>query len=397
MLFAPFGVGMDSDAVEPQSAPDDPSVAGGAGLDSNAVEAQPTPDEPSVVEPKPARDAPSDADDEPGDSRRRAGRGDTLLRRACLIAVPALAVAAYLLRSAPPRHPQKKAAPVAAASTVAPKPAIEPEPSAVLQDGLRAPLHVVRRAPVPPPRTRAAKDLPAAAPHADAPKRARHRGACGGIQARLITASDDPKWSFATLAVDPDDPGAVRHVGDRVGHWRVARIEWNRVVLQAGGHRCAVPLFEGDGASQEPRAAHDGITLTAAGGSAPPWLLPDSVANGIDERSQTEYVFSPKAIAAIFERAEDLLSGVGLEVVRSDGAVVGLRFRHIPMDSLLERLGVQQDDVLLALNDAPATSLDRVRSALEQARAEGSLTAQLERQHQPFYLSIRARSDDAAE
>jgi general secretion pathway protein C len=319
---------------------------------------------------------------------------DSIIRRACLIAVPALAVAAYLLRGAPPRHPPKSA-PVAVASSSANQPAIEPELDPVPQDGPpRGPPSVAAPV-VPPPRARVAVDLPPAASSVTAPEHARPRGACGGIEARLITASDDPKWSFATLAIDSNDPGAIRHVGDRVGHWRVARIEWNRVLLQAGRHRCAVPLFEGDSAHDKPGASHDGITLAAAEGAAPRWFVPDSIASGIDQRSQTEYVLSPEAITAIFKRAADLLSGLGLQAVHRDGAVVGLRFRTIPLDSLLERLGLEQDDVLLALNDAPATSLDSVRDALEKARAAGSLVAHLEREDQAFDVSIRARSADA--
>lgn len=324
---------------------------------------------------------------------------DSVIRRACLIAVPLLAVAAYLLRSAPPRHPPKKAEPIAAASLSANQPAIEPELDPVPQDGPpRGPPSVA--APVPrPPRARPAVDLPPAVRASAVAHRERPHGACGGIEARLITASDDPKWSFATLAVDSNDPGTIRHVGDRVGHWRVARIEWNRVVLQAGGHRCAVPLFEGESEGNRVRhkssASQDGITLAAAGGPAPRWFLPDSIASGIDQRDETDYVLSPRAVAAIFKRAADLLSGLGLQAVRRDGAVVGLRFRMIPLDSLLDRLGLQQDDVLLALNAAPATSLDAVRTALQQARTAGSLVAHLERQGQAFDLSISVRKPPA--
>ncbi len=338
---------------------------------------------------------------------------DVWVRRAAIAAVPALALAVWLLRKPPPAP--DAAAPVTARSAA---PAT-PRPAAPLQNGERAlaqrdapPPPTPPAASPPPPASRpppahAAVDLPLAGagpelplPRGSAPHRhplhasthAHHEPAslCGGLEVRLITASDDPAWSFASIATDDDSDAHLRRVGDRVGNWRVTSIDWDRVWVQSGGTRCAVGMHVGAREAQaELHGKHDELLVPAD--DAPAWSVPEAIAAAIDKQSETEIEIGRAAVEQIYAHAAELLSGVQLRPVKRDETVVGIELATVPADSLFDRLGIERGDIVLALNDAPCTTLRGTLDALGQVRDKDSLVARLERDGQAFELSVRVR------
>jgi general secretion pathway protein C len=154
-------------------------------------------------------------------------------------------------------------------------------------------------------------------------------------------------------------------MGDRVGTWRTAAIDWDRVWVQAGGPRCALPLH--------------GMMARDAGSDRPaPWLVPEAIAQAIEKRSETEYRIDRSAVSEIFEQGGNLLIGVRLQPLSKSEREFAIELEHVPMDSLLERLGVQSGDVLESLNGVrcatPAATVEalvraRVRSARRAAPA----------------------------
>jgi general secretion pathway protein C len=215
------------------------------------------------------------------------------------------------------------------------------------------------------------------------------RGPCGGVLVRVITASSDPEWAFATIADGPGKPARMRRVGDPVANWRIDSIEWDRVWLHAGGTRCAAGIHDG---AREARVAvgldpdSEG-PLQAADDDAPPWHVPPDVAGAIRQRSATEFVIDERAIARIFERGPELLAGVQFEPVK-EGGVVGVSLDSIPTHSLLDRLGIEKGDIVLALNDRPVVTLDAAIAALGDARTRSALVASLQRGGQDFAIDV---------
>ena len=198
----------------------------------------------------------------------------------------------------------------------------------------------------------------------------------------MISVGDDPEWTFASIAPGPGEPARLQRVGDRVGAWRVAAIEWDRVWVQAGGPRCALDLHQGLYAAAGARRARDTNSEQPA-----PWLVPEAIASAIEKRSETEYRVDSAALPEIFDQAGNLLSGVRLSPSKSERPAA-LELEQVPADSLLERLGVQSGDVLLSLNGVRCESLNAILGALDKARADEQLVARLERSGQSFDLEI---------
>ena len=327
---------------------------------------------------------------------------DRLIRYGSVAALPALAAAIWLLRS-PALAPHETAA-SASASVPVLGDGLPPLPAAT---GQRADLVDGPRRSAPPieRRVQAAAGLPPArpgpAPAVTSAPRAKPKhhddsdsfteGSCGNVRVRLITASKDPKWSFASIATGPDKTAHMRRVGDRVDGFRVAQIDWDRVWLERGGARCAVGMHAGARPTRaDPVMAPVGgkNTLLPAEDPAPVWQVPDVIASAITQDSPTGYTIAESALKPIFDAAADLLAGTRIEPLRRNEHVVGITLDGIPADSLLDRLGVQSGDVVLELNGSPCTTLDGALLALEAAREKQHMVALLERQGQRFDLTL---------
>jgi hypothetical protein len=318
---------------------------------------------------------------------------DRWLRFAAAAALPVLGVTAWVLRTDPP---PARTQPIAAP---APNPRLsEPSadgqvsgrrPSAGLPDGVAArgekALARGTKQPTPPPEHAAATLPPAdeARPPSRVADRTAARGPCGGLEARLISLGDDPEWTFASIAPAPFEPARISRVGDRIGAWRVAAIDWDRVWIQSGGPRCALKLHEG---LREGAEAAGG--LDAQSDRAPPWQVPEAIAEAIEKRSETEFRLTRSGLSAIFETRGALLSGVRLVPVKKAEHELAIQLEYVPLDSLLERLGLQSGDLLVSLNGArcvtPAAALD----ALTRARESDRLVARLERNGESFEIEI---------
>ena len=336
---------------------------------------------------------------------------DVVIRRACVAAIPALAVAVWWLRADPPKERAERADDEPRLGVdLAPA---ESTPRAVGEKGIG-----YQR---PPPKSdapsRLAVDLPLAedprriAALAHRPRSSRHSGrgrrkaACGGLEVRLITRSDDETWSFASVATGPREPAVQRRVGQRVGRWTVDSIEWDRVWFRGAGRRCAVSMHDGTREPQSPAAVDSGIELALVDGGSPlalesvddspaapesPWHVPQAIASAIERVSDTEYSIERAAVAPIFERGDELLEGLTFEpAVRDD--IDGLELAGVHADSLLDRLGVEDGDVVLALNGESCATVDRAASALRLVREDERLVVRLDRRGDVFDLEVRVR------
>jgi membrane-associated protease RseP (regulator of RpoE activity) len=229
------------------------------------------------------------------------------------------------------------------------------------------------------------------------PKRERApaaRGACSGVEVRLITESDDPTWAFASLSPAAGERAVIRRVGERIGDMRVVKIEWDRVWLAGGGGRCAASMHFGAreaGEADDSRPSKRGRGLPDERRAEKPWRLSGEMVNGIEKLGETDFAVDRGLLPAIYAQAGSLLAGLKIEPVRRDEEVVGFELGEVRVDSLLERLGVETGDRVLAIDETPARDLDALVRALGAAREKERLVAHLERQGEAFALKVTVR------
>jgi hypothetical protein len=322
---------------------------------------------------------------------------DGWIRHGALAAIPATVFGMYLARRPPPARPAPSAT---VAPSVAEPAGLGPLSSAIAERGEAALAEGEAAATArheAPPRVAPARPALAAAelPFAEPSERSRstrppspRAGSCGGVEARLITASDDPAWAFASLTPAPGEPAVIRHPGERIGGYRVERIEWDRVWLVGAGSRCAATLNLGAREAEETRGSR---RLPGDAPSREPWRVPGEIANAIEKRTETEYAIDRALWPAIHRGAGALLYGLEIQPVRRDEKVVALELGEIRTDSLLERLGVETGDRVLAIDGQPVTSLEAVVASLEECLERERIVAKLERKGESFELSVVSR------
>ncbi|MCC6901070.1 MAG: hypothetical protein IT377_18975 [Polyangiaceae bacterium] len=306
---------------------------------------------------------------------------DAVVRAGALGAIPLIAAGLYLARERPPR-----------ASAALPSASVPAEPRglgalagdlAERGEAALAPPRPSAAPSAPPADAVAATNLPLAEHPRSRPARApRARGSCGGIEVRLITESADPGWAFASLSPAAGERAVIRRVGERIGGYRVDRIEWDRVWLSGGGGRCAASLHFG---------ARDGEGMPDARDKREPWRLSGEMVNGIEKLTETHFAVDRGLVPAIYQQAGRLLAGVSIEPLRTDADAVGFELGEVRTDSLLERLGVETGDRVLAIDDTPARDLDALVRALGAARERERLVAKLERRGEAFELRVTLR------
>jgi S1-C subfamily serine protease len=105
-----------------------------------------------------------------------------------------------------------------------------------------------------------------------------------------------------------------------------------------------------------------------------------------------EFLIGEPAIFALYARGADVFAGLRIKPYQNDsGETQGLQLFDILLDSFLERLGIEQGDVLVSIDETPIASINDVLAALERARDAASLTAGFLRDGEAFRLSLKAR------
>jgi len=306
---------------------------------------------------------------------------DAVVRTLALCSIPLIAGGLYLARE---RRPATTPAP-----SVTPPPA-EPRGLGPLAGDLAERGEAALAAPkpsavpaAPPADAVAATNLPLASNQKPAAKRARAsapRGSCSGVEVRLITESEDPSWAFASLSPAAGERAVIRRVGERIGDYRVAKIEWDRVWLSGSGGRCAASMHFGAREAGE-----------KSGKGEAPWRLSGELVDGIEKLGETRFAVDRGLLPTLYAQAGQLLAGVQIEPVRRDTEVVGFELGEVRVDSLLERLGIESGDRVLAIDTAPVKDLESLLKALTAAREKERLVARLERQGEAFDLEVSAR------
>lgn len=123
-----------------------------------------------------------------------------------------------------------------------------------------------------------------------------------------------------------------------------------------------------------------------------PWVLSQEVVAGLSKRAEMEFSLTTPTILALYAKGVDVFAGLRLEALGKPGEGRGLKLFDVRLDSLLERLGIEEGDVLLSMNEAPLSTALDVTTALQEARQSEELRAGFQRGGEPFVLEV-SRSD----
>ena len=194
---------------------------------------------------------------------------------------------------------------------------------------------------------------------------------CDSAKVVLITAADDPEWSFAAIA-GTDGKAQLRRLGDEVGPSTVHAIVWDTVWLMQNGSRCRLQLFPEKGQTKEaPKAAES----KPKGGSK----LSDEISSKIKKVSEAEFNIERSVVDTILENQAELMKSARIVPEKEGDKVVGIRLFGIKPDSLLGVLGLENGDRLQAINGFDMASPEKALEAYARLRTADHLTVAINR------------------
>lgn len=210
---------------------------------------------------------------------------------------------------------------------------------------------------------------------------------CEFAYVTLITASEDPAWSFAAVELKGGE-SVLRRVGSAVDGHTVEHISWNRVWLADESDLCQLKL--GDKPEVKKRKRRPSRKRRARRGRRST-RLPAHIKSKIKKVGAHEYDVERSAIDEILEDQARLFRATRVRPVREGGKTTGIRLSRIRGGTLLNTLGLRNGDVFKSVNGFGVTDPQRALEAYGRLRTADHLTLSLERKGKPLTIDVNIK------
>jgi general secretion pathway protein C len=197
------------------------------------------------------------------------------------------------------------------------------------------------------------------------------------LNARLLgTAPGHGIDSYAIIEDGASRKQELYRIGDRLQDRQVARIEWDHIVLKVEEREEIVKLAEP--ATGQP-AAPTNVATTGDLGS------------GVRAISETSYQIDRAEVDKAMENLNQLFTQIRAVPHFQDGKAAGFRLFAIRRDSIFEKLGLKNGDIISRINGNELTDPARAMSLMQELRGEGSVSVEVNRNRSPVALSYEIR------
>jgi len=192
------------------------------------------------------------------------------------------------------------------------------------------------------------------------------------LNAKLLgTAPGAGMDSFAIIADEDAKTQKLYRVGDTLQGRTLARVEWSRVVLKSAQGEEVLQIVE----------------PTGRPGAAPP----PAAAGGIEKRTDTDFVIDRTEVDKAMENMNQLFTQVRAVPHFQDGKAAGFRLFAIHQDSVFEKIGLKNGDIVSRINGNDLTDPARAMSLIQELRSEGKISVELTRNRQPTTMTYEIR------
>ncbi|WP_433936467.1 type II secretion system protein GspC [Sorangium cellulosum] len=207
---------------------------------------------------------------------------------------------------------------------------------------------------------------------------------CDGARVLLIAASEDPSWSFATIAVGRGEP-LLRRAGDPVEGRSVLAIGWDRVWLTEPGARCQVRIGDNRLAPARAKAPSPSPAPKKPRRGA----LPPEIASKIRKVSDREFVVDRSALDLVLEKQGELMRSARIVPARDGERVIGVRLARVTPGSLLTAIGLRTGDTIRSINGFDMTDPQSALQAYARLRSADNLAIAVQRGGGDMTIDVR--------
>ncbi len=208
---------------------------------------------------------------------------------------------------------------------------------------------------------------------------------CDVAKCLLITQSEDPDWSFASIA-GSDGKSQLRRRGDEVGGHTVHWIGWDRVWLMQGNSRCQMQVHGEKKlavVTPPPAAAPaEGKIKSRAS------KVPADMAAKIHKISETQFDIERSLVDQVLENQAELMKSARIVPEKEGDKVVGIRMFGVRPDSLLGTLGIENGDRLQSINGFEMSDPQKALEAYARLRSADKLSVTVNRRGKPMTIDF---------
>lgn len=197
------------------------------------------------------------------------------------------------------------------------------------------------------------------------------------------------KRSHAIIEDQKTHKQDVHRVGETVpGGAVVKEIAWNKVTLERDGALEILELISGTGG---PGAASGMPVPPGRPGTSPTTAAAGPTGEGIQKVSDTEFNVERTEVDSALENMNQLFTQIRAVPHFEGGQSVGFRLFAIRQDSLFDKIGLKNGDIIGRINGQDMTDPAKAISLFQELRNERQITVELTRNKEPLTLSYSLR------
>jgi general secretion pathway protein C len=169
------------------------------------------------------------------------------------------------------------------------------------------------------------------------------------------------------------------------GGTRVKAIEWDRVILERNGREEFLEIEgpqKGRGGAPSPPSAARARRARSA---------PAAAGGGIRKISEDSYVIERKEVDDALDNMNQLFTQIRAVPHFEGGESTGFRLFAIRQNSLFDRIGLRNGDVIQSVNGTDINDPSKALALFQELRSEGELTVEVVRNKKPKVLTYEIR------
>jgi general secretion pathway protein C len=195
------------------------------------------------------------------------------------------------------------------------------------------------------------------------------------LNAKLLgTAPGAGMDSFAIIQDEGTKTQQLYRVGDKLQNRTLAGVEWDQVVLKSGQGEEILKIVEPTG---KPSAA--------------PAAAPAPGSDSVQQRGENDFVIDRAEVDRAMENMNQLFTQIRAVPHFQDGKAAGFRLFAIKQDSVFEKIGLKNGDIITRINGNELTDPARAMTLLQDLRSEGRVTVDVNRNRQSTTLNYEIR------
>src|SRR5215831_2304607 len=201
----------------------------------------------------------------------------------------------------------------------------------------------------------------------------------------VMYAPTDPKWSMAIIRDNDDKSSGPFGVGSKIREATIDQIDETRVYLDfGGGRREYLELL--DTPTPPP-----GAPVAAAPAATPKDPLAEALAKGIKKTGPNSYEVQHSTLDQLLGNMAVLSKAARIVPEMKDGKSNGFRLLSIKPDGPFGAIGLQNGDIISAINGLEMTSPDKALEVYTKLKTANHLSVGLERNGQKVTMDYNIR------